>query len=114
MNDDQMDHKSAQFVVRGLIKRFAPNADGNFDLQGPITSEDVEALRLLVRSRATRDEIRLAVRSLDLGRREQAHASLDHNENESGQLSPPRLVIGSPATQRNTSPMINVRPHRSG
>lgn len=47
MNDDQMDHKSAQFVVRGLIKRFAPNANGNFDLQGPITSEDVEALRLL-------------------------------------------------------------------
>jgi hypothetical protein len=47
MSDDQMDHKSAQFVVRGLIKRFLPNADGNFDLQGPITSEDVEALRLL-------------------------------------------------------------------
>lgn len=32
MSDDQMDHKSAQFVVRGLIKRFAPNAAGNFDL----------------------------------------------------------------------------------
>ncbi|NBB51212.1 hypothetical protein GVN24_23295 [Rhizobium sp. CRIBSB] len=53
MNDDQMDHKSAQFVVRGLIKRFAPNADGNFDLQGPITSEDVEALRLLAGASST-------------------------------------------------------------
>ena len=59
MSDDQMDHKSAQFVVRGLIKRFMPNANGNFDLQGPITSEDVEALQLLAGVVATGPIVRV-------------------------------------------------------
>ncbi len=53
MSDDRMDSKSAQFVVRSLIRRFTPNADGNFELQGPITPEDVEALRLLAGVTAT-------------------------------------------------------------